>query len=107
MLFAQNPSLRSSEYILLLMPPPTNPPDGSNNAAWSAFALEYLTGQLREAAPKMLGPPAFFPRSPLENEGPCLIFPFVADRAGHGGEGHYVVVGQTEPNYYPAYDLDA
>jgi len=89
------------------MPPPPNAPDGSNTAEWSAFALEYLAGQLRDAAPKRLGPPAFFPRNPLESEGPCLVFSFIADRAGQGGEMHYVVVGQTEPNYYPAYGLDA
>lgn len=87
------------------MPAPLHPPDGTNTSEWTNFALDYLTGQLRQHAPKSLGSPALFPRSPLDGEGPCLIFPFKADR-GRGPEDHYVIVGQTEPNYYPAYGLD-
>ena len=88
------------------MPAPLQPPDASNTADWAAFALEYLAAQLREHAPNSLGPPTLFPRSPLEGDGPCLVFPFTADRTGHGSEQHFVVVGQTEPNYYAAYGLD-
>ena len=88
------------------MPAPNHPPDASNTADWTAFALEYLAPQLRDHAPDSLGPSTLFPRSPLEGDGPCLVFPFAADRTGHGLENHYVVVGVTEPNYYPAYGLD-
>jgi len=51
--------------------------------------------------------PAFFDRSPLETEGPVVIYRFDADLAGTGSVDYFVVVGQTEPNYYPAGGLEA
>lgn len=89
------------------MEPPASPPNNDNIHEWRNYALDYLSAELREAAPSTLTNPVLFPRSPLEDEGPSVVFEFRADRSGRGEERYFVVVGQTEPNYYLADDLDA
>jgi len=88
------------------MTPQHQPPSAENLEAWRISALDYLAGQFGAAAPKVLAHAGLYPHSPLEGEGPVAIFRFNADRGG-GMESYYVVVGQTEPNYYPAYGLNA
>lgn len=95
---------RRTDIVVTMNPPPTEPSPG-NIDPWRDLALSYLAGQLRDRAPKTLGQAIHFPWSPLEGEGTTVIFPF---RAKHGDEAeadYYVVVGRTEPNYYPAYGL--
>jgi len=89
------------------MDQPDKPPSSENLGAWESCALAYLREQLREAAPSTLSAPTLFPQSPLEGEGATVVFSFTAARGARGPEPHYVVVGRTEPNYYPAYGLDA
>jgi hypothetical protein len=88
------------------MQPPADAPCEHNLAPWREYALSYLRGQLGEAAPAALGAATLFTHCPLEGEGPVILFGFEADRGG-GREPYYVAVGRTEPNYYPAYGLDA
>lgn len=89
------------------MEPPALPPGDQNLDEWRNYALSYLAEQLGAAAPKTLVNPTLFPRSPLEGEGPTVLFEFTADRSERGEQPHHVVVGKTEPNYYPAYGLSA
>lgn len=82
-------------------------------------AREYLRTQLRDRAPNDLVFEARFEEKPLDGEGPAVVFSFDIQFAGcntaGGGpvstptrsERHYVVVGETEPNYFPGYGLDA
>lgn len=84
---------------------PESAPDPNDLAPWRGFALEYLREQLREAAPAELGAATFFRHSPLEGEGATVLFEFWASR-GDATDRYYVSVGQTEPNYYPAYGLE-
>lgn len=85
---------------------PRQPPDAGNLDAWREFALAYLRTQWPKDAPSTLESPTVFPRSPLEGEGAVAIFPFATARVAAGGDPRmYVVVGETEPNYYPAYGL--
>lgn len=67
--------------------------------------MAWLREQLANAAPGELGEPALLERSPLEGEGAILAFPFRADLGGNGEKDYRVVVGCTEPNYYPAHGL--
>jgi len=72
-------------------------------------ARAYLTAELRERAPERLYLVASYDEAPLAEEGLTALFSFslsVGPGAGTPQE-HYVVVGQTTPNYYPAYDLRA
>jgi hypothetical protein len=89
------------------MNPPTEPPNANNLPQWRTYALAYLREQLNAAAPTELSNPRLFERSPLEGEGPTIVFEFTADIAARGPQRYFVFVGQTEPNYYPAYGLDA
>jgi len=89
------------------MDAPADPPREGDIDQWRAFALEYLAAQLKDAAPKTVRSPVVFSNAPLEGDGPVVIFSFIMNRGGRGDEPHYVVVGQTESNYYPAYGLDA
>lgn len=85
---------------------PSRPPEAGNLDAWRAVALAYLRAQWPNDAPTALDAPTVFPRSPLEGEGAVAIFPFATARVAAGGDPRmYVVVGATEPNYYPAYGL--
>lgn len=89
------------------MKPPSLPPGNQNLDEWRDYALAYLAEQLRSAAPPAVVDPVLFPRSPLEGEGPTVLFGFTADRSGSGEEPYHVFVGKTEPNYYPAFNLSA
>lgn len=76
-------------------------------------ALEYLRAQLGERAPEALSFEGVFDEQALEGEGRTLIFSFhlppanPADARCAGPTRHYVAVGQTEPNYFPDYGLNA
>lgn len=95
---------RRTDIVVAMNPPPAeSSPD--NIDSWRELALSYLAGQLRDDAPKSLGQPTLFPWSPLEGEGTIVIFPFRALHGAAADEDYYVVVGRTEPNYYPAYGL--
>jgi hypothetical protein len=87
------------------MDTPTPAPSTETIPQWRDFALAYLRGQLKEFAPAQLGEASIFDRSPLEGDGAACIFDFLLTRGGGQPERCYVVVGHTEPNYYPAYDL--
>lgn len=72
-------------------------------------ALAYLREQLGARAPAELNFESAFDESPLETEGPTALFSFhLAPQNEHCGDEamrHYVAVGQTSPNYLPAYEL--
>lgn len=89
------------------MDPPTLPPGNRNLDQWRSYALFYLADQLGSAAPKTLLNPTLFPRSPLEGEGPTVLFDFTANLSGRDEQPYHVIVGKTQPNYYPAYGLSA
>ncbi len=72
---------------------------------WRAEALQYLREHLRERAPAQLGPHHIFDKSPLEGEGPVVLFEFTPAIEPRGPEQFFVAVGQTELNYYAAQDL--
>lgn len=86
---------------------PAQPPLPENLDTWVAYALDYLQTQLREDAPKELGRGTIFGLNPLDGEGPIVVFPFLSERGTSADRNYHVVVGMTEPNYYPAYGLDA
>ena len=89
-----------------MAPVPTSPHDPHDLGPWREYALAYLREQLREDAPTELAAGRVFERSPLEGEGATVVFEFRARRGATESDRYYVVVGQTEPNYYPAYGLD-
>ncbi len=70
-------------------------------------ALDYLGAQLGPHAPAELGAASFFDASVLEGEGRVAVFPFEASPGGGERGAYYVVIGQTEPNYYPRWTLTA
>jgi hypothetical protein len=79
-------------------------------------ARAYLEQQLGGRAPAALAGPALFDETPLEGEGATALFSFdlppecAPTQAAEGPAGdprHYVAVGATTPNYFPAYGLDA
>jgi hypothetical protein len=79
-----------------------------------SVARDYLALQLGGRAPERLVPVATFSERPLAGEGPVTIFCFdlpagTPGTPAFGGRDprHYVVVGQTVPNYFPSYGLDA
>lgn len=90
-----------------------------NVEALRGAACEYLRAQLQDRAPDSLALEARFEEQPLEGEGPAAVFSFDIESAGCEdgdvvpvsaavkSERHYVVVGETEPNYFPGYGLDA
>lgn len=82
------------------------PPNDANLDDWRARALSYVRGQFGETAPEALREHRLFPMSPLDGDGATLIFRFEADRSGQGAMPYYVVVGQTETNYYDGTNLD-
>lgn len=85
---------------------PTTPPNESNLNTWRDAALAYVREHFGAAAPSTLGDHQLFEWSPLEGEGATVIFRFEADRSGNGVQSYYVVVGETEPNYYDGKNLD-
>ncbi|MBK9119147.1 MAG: hypothetical protein IPM18_06035 [Phycisphaerales bacterium] len=80
-------------------------------AAHAEQARTYLASELGTRAPTVLQFAAAFEEQPLEGEGSVALFRF--DLPPDGGTcakehtGHYVVVGCTEPNYFPAYEQDS
>lgn len=74
-------------------------------------AQAYLERELGARAPKVLSSVAELNERPLDGEGPASVFSFDLPPASPvcapDATRHYVVVGETEPNYYPAYGLDA
>lgn len=79
-------------------------------------AVEYLRAQLGEHAPDYLRFEREVDERPLETEGRSFVFSFpltppggeTCAKAGAAANAkHYVVVGETEPNYFPAYELDS
>lgn len=72
-------------------------------------ALQFLSQQLGPRAPQNVGPPTHFDEQPLEGEGPTAVLSFDLQPANSVvcasdyDPRHYVVVGETTPNYYPAY----
>jgi hypothetical protein len=79
-------------------------------AALERTAVEYLQLQLGEHAPRYLTHELSIHERPLEGEGAVEVFSFPFDPAGKEGCGpgemrFFVVVGATEPNYFPGYGL--
>lgn len=80
-----------------------------------ADAIAYLREHLAERTPDFLVLEGEFAESPLEGEGRTLLFSFdlppgpgVAAGACETYEPkHFVAVGETTPNFFPAYGLSA
>ncbi len=94
-------------------------------------AMDYLAGQLGPRAPQRLTFEGAFDEHPVDDEGRVAVFSFelsdgpvacpgtsrdpgprisvgFTEPAAHAtGQRHYVVIGQTEPTYFPAYGLRA
>lgn len=80
-------------------------------------AIEYLRGELGERAPEYLALAGEFDEAPLEGEGRTWLFEFdlgggptAAAACGAGAAvdpRHYVAIGETTANYFPAYGLSA
>ena len=85
---------------------PTPPTDPRQADAWRGEALRFLQTQLRDRAPTVLDGPWVFDVSPLEGEGPTVLFQFRMALADRPAEPHWVAVGRTEPNYYPGSGFD-
>jgi hypothetical protein len=85
---------------------PNDPPSVGSIPQWRSAAESFLRAELPAAArPRLTGDPSLW-QSPLEGEGSIIIWPFEARlRDDREAESFYVVVGQTAPNYYPAYGL--
>lgn len=81
------------------------PPDAANLADWSAYARSWLAERWGDHAPTELARGAVFQNSPLEGEGAVAVLPFRARRGTATEQDYFVVVGRTEPNYYPAFGL--
>lgn len=89
--------------------------DHSNPAApeHADAARAYLASELGPRAPQTLRFEAAFDEQPLEGEGRTELYSF--DLAAGGGAAacpaeaarHFVAVGETTPNYFPAYGLSA
>lgn len=82
------------------MKTPATPPSESCIDPWRDFAVAFVREHFGDSAPLTLGEHHLFPLSPLDGDGPTLVIRFDADRSGSGSQPYYVVVGQTEPNYY-------
>lgn len=81
---------------------------GTRHTDAQAEAAAFLAKQLGERAPRDLTHVATFDEQPLEGEGRVAAFAFELPPTNAGlnpDPRHYVFVGQTEPNYYPAYEL--
>ncbi len=68
-------------------------------------ALDYLRRALGAAAPAALVEIGRLKQSPLEGEGAITAFAFSAAVGGGTVEQYVVVAGDTEPNYYPVWNL--
>jgi hypothetical protein len=69
------------------------------------MAHEYLARQFGPDAPVRLRPVAAFDEPSLEGEGAVTIFSFTASRGDNPPQAFYVFAGDTDPNYYPDWDL--
>jgi len=87
------------------MNPPDREPNPQNLSQWRDFAIGFLRKQLGQDAPLQLGDATLLRDSPLEGEGPVCAFQFMLKRVGAEPHRCFVVVGRTEPNYYPVFDL--
>ena len=90
---------------------------------WRDSAAKYLLDVLAERAPAAITFEAEFSEAPLEGEGRTALFAFELEVAttppgatavtvagqptcpGRQQMKHYVAVGETMPNYFPAYDF--
>lgn len=81
--------------------------DALDVASLAQAAREYLGQQLGVRAPADLTLAGLFDEQPLAGEGPVALFSFTLapPAPGVADPRHYVAVGQTEPNYFPAYGL--
>lgn len=73
-------------------------------------AVEYLSAQLGDRAPRFLSLEAEFDESPLEGEGATALFAFeleTGEPCTRAPAKHYVAAGMTTPNFFPAYGLSA
>ncbi len=94
------------------MTPQTNPPQDLNP---ERLALAYLREQLGPRAPDSVNPAGNYDESPLEGEGRTWLFSFLTDTEAktievgcdRGERMHYVAVGETAPNYFPAFGLSS
>lgn len=83
----------------------------SDLRALEAGATQYLREQLGDRAPDYLRLEGHFSETPLEGEGRVWLFSFplqvgaATAECGEQARKHYVAVGETTPNYFPAYDL--
>lgn len=68
-------------------------------------ALDYLRQVLGDATPSSLVEIGRLKQSPLEGEGALTAFAFSAAVGGDETRQYVVVAGETEPNYYPAWNL--
>lgn len=84
----------------------------SGLAQFEQSAREYLAAQLGPRAPQELHFLAAFDEAPLDGEGPTVLFEFTLltgspECGSLAPRRHVVAVGQTTPNYFPAYEFDA
>jgi hypothetical protein len=83
------------------------------------LAQAYLNEQLGSRAPLTMELAASFNEAPLDNQGQAFVFSFDlsggasshapsnVENAGCAPQRHFVVAGDTQPNYFPAYAFDA
>ncbi|MGE3180617.1 MAG: hypothetical protein AB7N71_03240 [Phycisphaerae bacterium] len=80
---------------------------------WRQIAQEFLNEQLNERAPTNLEFAEAFDEKPLNGEGSVAVLFFELQPPAHANPcheldlRHFVVVGETKPNYLPAYGLKA
>lgn len=71
-------------------------------------ALKYLAQELGVRAPQALAYEGTYDEQPLHGEGRTALFSFELPREGAKPpvtDRHYVAVGETEPNFFPAFGL--
>lgn len=83
----------------------------STNPDYKTAALAFLTQELGSRAPQSVGEPTPFDEQPLDGEGLSAVLSFDLPPANgvvcatDYDPRHYVVVGETEPNYFPVYQF--
>ncbi len=70
-------------------------------------ARAYLASELPPAATVRITQQVAFTEHPLEGEGDVTVFGFESNVDGGEREAFWVVVGDTQPNYYPHWELTA
>lgn len=94
------------------MTPQANLPQNFDPAA---EALTYLREQLGPRAPDSVTPAGQYDESPLEGEGRTWLFSFLTEtgtrttdaECDRAQRDHFVAVGETVPNYFPAFGLSS